>query len=77
LAEIWVDAYLYAIRCRNRPIPPYTRLRKHCTNFYVLETETMGFKRHDGTDKPVQIVVIFYEDGRESKMRCYERYFLT
>ena len=53
-----------------------TTKKQHGKNFYVLDTETSGFKSHGGTDEPIQIVILLYLDGKESARHRYREYFL-
>ena len=50
--------------------------KTHSTSFYVLDTESSGFREHGGYNEPIQIVAVLYKDGKEAKRKPYSRYFL-
>ena len=41
-----------------------------------MDTETTGFKKHGGTNEPIQIVALYYKNGEEVKTFRYKKYFL-
>lgn len=44
-----------------------TRLKKQAAKFYVLDTETTGFRRHGGSNELIQEVAMLYQQGKEAE----------
>ena len=49
--------------------------KNHGKNFWVLDTETSGFKDDGGTDEPIQIVALLYKDGQLCERHKFKEYY--
>ena len=61
---------------RNHDAREKAAEKNHDKNYYVLDTESSGFKKHGGNDEAIQIVALLFRNGKESKNESFKSYFL-